>query len=266
MKLIVIGPRGGMGQLILDEACKFNELEIVGAIAPKGRDYVGQDIGLVAKTGSLLNVNVSDDLESIIDKCDVVIDFSTVENSLEVLALCLKYNKKLVNGVTGYTKQQMQLFKDASEKIPFIYAANTSKMVHLMHKVLEFLTENLKDTSDIEIIEMHSSTKLDAPSGTSLEIGHLIADKMGEDFDKIVKFGRRERRRKNEITYHSLRIGNVPSSHSVIFGSQDERLEITHHSYSFRVFARGACECALFLNEKPAGWYNVKEALGVSFK
>lgn len=266
MKLIVIGPRGAMGQLIIDEACQMDGLEVVGAIAPKNRDYVGQDIGLVAKTGSLLNINVSDNLEAIIEQCDVIIDFSTIENSLEVLDLCLKYHKKLVNGVTGYTKEQMQLFEDASNVIPFLYAANTSKMVHLVHETLKFLTQHLKDSCDIEIIEMHANTKLDAPSGTSLEIGHLIASEMNEDFDEVAKFGRRERRRKNEITYHSLRIGKTGSTHSIIFGGQNERLEITHQSYGYRVFAHGACECALYLEDKSFGWYSVKDALGVNFE
>lgn len=265
MKLIVVGVAGKMGQLIIQQALTFKEFEIVGAVGTKGRFYINQDIGLVAQAKQLLNINVSDNLEDIIEKCDIVIDFSNIENSFNVLELCVKYNKKLVNGITGYTKEQMKEFEIASKKIPFIYAANTSKSMHLIHEVIKFLTMHLKDSTDIEIIEMHSNDKVDAPSGTSLEIGHLIAETMGNDFDEIAKFGRKEKREKNEITYHSLRIGNMPSSHIVIFGNENDRIEIAQHSYNFKVFARGACECALYLKDKDAGWYDIKDALDVKF-
>ena len=136
MKVIVIGPRGKMGKLITQVAASRDDMELVGAIAPKGRDYIGKDLGTVTMTGFELGVPVTDDLESIIDFCDVIIDFSTKEMAMEVLDLAIAHKKALVCGSTGFSAEEMKRFEEAGKQIPMLYAANTSKLVNIMNKLL----------------------------------------------------------------------------------------------------------------------------------
>ena len=264
-KVIVVGPRGKMGKLITQVIANRNDLELIAGIAPKGRDYIGSDLGTAAMVGRELGVFVVDDLESVIEKCDVIIDFSTKENGMEVLNLALKYKKALVNGTTGFSAEEMQRFKDAAAEIPMLYAANTSKLVNIMNKLLELVASTVGNELDIEILEMHDQWKKDAPSGTSKEMGETMAHALGKELDEIKVHGREgvSPRVPGTIGYHSLRAGNIPSSHTVFFGGMGERLEITHHSYNWECFARGAVDCAAYLEGKAAGFYTIKDVLNL---
>ena len=265
MKVIVIGPKGKMGKLITQVAAEREDLELTAGVGPKGRDYIGADLGTVAMVGRELGVPVTDDLESVIDNCDVIIDFSTKEMAMDVLEQAVAHGKALVCGTTGFTEEEIQKFKEAAEKIPMLYAANTSKMVNVMNKLLETVVSILKDDVDIEILEMHDQWKKDVPSGTSREMGEIMAHAMGKEIGDIAVYGREKGespRVPGTIGYHSLRAGNIPSSHTVFFGGMGERLEITHHSYNWECFARGACDCAAYLADKPAGFYTIQDVLG----
>lgn len=265
MKIIVIGPRGKMGRLITTAAASRSDMELVAGIGPKGRSYIGQDLGTVAMTGSDLGVPVTDDLKSVIDRCDVIIDFSTREMAMDVLDLAIAHKKALVCGTTGFSAEEMQRFQDAAQEIPMLYAANTSKLVNIMNKLLEMVASTLKDEIDIEILEMHDQWKKDAPSGTSKEMGEIMAHALGKELSDIAVYGREGAapREPGTIGYHSLRAGNIPSSHTVFFGGIGERLEITHHSYNWECFARGACDCAAFLADKKPGFYTIKDVLNL---
>lgn len=265
MKVIVIGPRGKMGKLITQAAASGENLKLVAGVAPKGRDYIGKDLGTVAMVGRELGVPVVDDLESVIDKCDGIIDFSTKEMALEVLDLAIAHKKALVCGTTGFSADEMQRFKDAAKVIPMLYAANTSKLVNIMNKLLDLVTRTAGNDLDIEILEMHDRWKKDAPSGTSKEMGEIMAKALGKELKDIAVYGREGEtpRVPGTIGYHSLRSGNIPSSHTVYFGGIGERLEITHHSYNWECFARGACDCAAFLADKDAGYYTIQDVLNL---
>lgn len=264
-KVIVVGPKGKMGKLITQVIANRDDLELVAGIGPKGRDYIGGDLGAAAMVGRELGVPVVDDLESVIDKCDVIIDFSTKENGMEVLDLAIKHKKALVNGTTGFSAEEMQRFKDAANEIPMLYAANTSKLVNVMNKLLELVASTVGNELDIEILEMHDQWKKDAPSGTSKEMGEVMAHALGKELNEIKVHGREgvSPRVPGTIGYHSLRAGNIPSSHTVFFGGMGERLEITHHSYNWECFARGAVDCAAFLEGKEAGFYTIKDVLNL---
>lgn len=265
MKIIVIGPRGKMGRLITQVAAAREDMDLVAAVAPKGRDYIGTDFGTVALVGRELGVPVVDDLESVIEKGDVIIDFSTKENAMAVLDLAIKYKKGLVCGTTGFSPEEFARFKEAAKEIPMLYAANTSKLVNVMNKLLELVATAVGDEADIEILEMHDQWKKDAPSGTSREMGEIMAHAMGKELEDVAVYGRYGEcpRKKGTIGYHSLRAGNIPSSHSVYFGFMGERLEITHHSYDWECFARGACDCAAYLADKGPGFYTIKDVLNL---
>ena len=265
MKIIVIGPKGKMGKLITQVAASRDDMELIAGVAPKGRDYIGTDLGTVAMVGRELGIPVVDDLEKVIDACDVIIDFSTKEMGMEVLDLALAHKKGLVCGTTGFSPEEMARFKDASKEIPMLYAANTSKLVNIMNKLLELVVRTAGNDLDIEILEMHDQWKKDAPSGTSKEMGEIMAEALGKELKDIAVYGREgvSPRVPGTIGYHSLRAGNIPSSHTVYFGGMGERLEITHHSYNWECFARGACDCAAFLADKSAGYYTIKDVLNL---
>ncbi|MDY5987407.1 MAG: 4-hydroxy-tetrahydrodipicolinate reductase [Lachnoclostridium sp.] len=265
MKVIVVGPRGKMGKLITQIAASRDDMELVAGVAPKGRDYIGKDLGQAALVGYDLGVPVVDDLESVIDQCDVIIDFSTREMAMEVLKMAIAHKKALVCGTTGFSPEEFQKFRDAANEIPMLYAANTSKLVNIMNKLLEIVTKAVGDEADIEILEMHDQWKKDAPSGTSREMGEIMAHAMGKELSDIAVYGREGEcpRQKGTIGYHSLRAGNIPSSHSVYFGFMGERLEITHHSYNWECFARGACDCAAYLEGKGPGFYTIQDVLNL---
>lgn len=266
MKVIVIGPRGKMGRLITQAAASRDDLTLIAGVAPAGRDYIGSDLGTVAMVGREIGAPVVDDIEKVIDDCDVIIDFSTKEMAMTVIDAAVAHKKALVCGTTGFGPEEMQRFRDAAAEIPMLYAANTSKLVNIMNKLLELTASAAGSDLDIEILEMHDQWKKDAPSGTSKEMGEVIAHALGKELSDIAVYGREgaSPRIPGTIGYHSLRAGNIPSSHTVFFGGMGERLEITHHTYNWECFANGACDCAAYLKGKSAGYYTIKDVLHLS--
>ena len=246
------GCLGTMGQIISDLIEQQDGVELVFGI-----DKRAGEIDVLYPVFSLpKEVNLS---------CDVIIDFSTKEMAMEVLDLAIAHKKALVCGSTGFSAEEMKRFEEAGKQIPMLYAANTSKLVNIMNKLLELVTATLKDEIDIEILEMHDQWKKDAPSGTSKEMGEIMAHALGKELSDIAVYGREGEspREPGTIGYHSLRAGNIPSSHTVYFGGMGERLEITHHSYNWECFARGACDCAAYLEGKCPGFYSIKDVLGI---
>ena len=179
MKLAISAPRGKMGKLVTREALKRSgDFEIVGGIGPKGRDYIGCDMSVAAKT-DFVGANTYDDVEKVVAMSDGVVDFSTTEGAMEVARACVKYRKPLMLGTTGFTEEQMAELEECAKTIPILIAHNTSKAVNLVYEIARMLTESIGGESDIEIIEMHDNKKLDAPSGTSKELGEIIAGVRG---------------------------------------------------------------------------------------
>lgn len=264
MKLIISAPRGKMGRLITDIAAKRDGIEIVGGLGPAGREYIGEDIGKAAMIGYEVGAPVYDDIEKCIELCDCVVDFSTVEQGMLILEACKKHGKALVCGTTGFTAEQRQAFADAGKDIPVMLAANTSRMVNVMSKLLAQAAAALHETCDIEIVDYHDAKKLDAPSGTAKELGETIAHAIDVDLEEKAKYGRgpgRDPRGEKEIGFHSLRGGDTPSSHTVYFMGNGERLEITHHSINWKCFASGAVDAAQWLVEQPKGSYVISDCI-----
>ena len=261
MKVIVVGCHGQMGQPISRFVDERESMELVGGVGPVGRDYIGRDLGQVVGLGRDLGIPVVDDLASIIDQCDALIDVSSVEQCLQTLDLAVAHKKALVTASTGFTPEQFERFEAAGAEIPVIFKCNTSKMVNVMLMLVELAAKALVDETDIEIIDQHDRYKLDAPSGTAVIIGNMIAELKGTTLDELAEYGRggHGARKPGGVGFHSLRAGDITSDHKVFFGGMGERLEITHYSYSDDCFARGAVDCAAFLHGKPAGVYNIKE-------
>ena len=266
MKLIITAPRGKMASLIVADAAERDDVEIVAGIGPKGRDYIGRDIGEVAMIGKTVGAPVVDDIESVIDGADVVCDFSTVELGMEVLDACLKHRKALVIGTTGFDAGQRARLEAAAEEIPILIAANTDRMVNVMRKLLMDAAKELYEDTDIEIVDMHDNTKLDAPSGTARELIESMGEAVGVDLVDDAVYGRplgRHPREKGKVTFHAIRGGDTPSSHTVYFFGDGERLEITHHCLNWKGCAKGAVSACIWLADKPVGLYGIRESMGL---
>ena len=179
MKVIVVGCLGQMGQPVSRFVAEREGMELVGGMGPAGRDYIGRDLGQVVGLGRDLGIPVADDLSSVIDACDALIDVSSVEQCLETLDLAVAHGKALVTASTGFSPEQFERFEAAGRHIPIIFKCNTSKMVNVMLKLVEIAARALVDETDIEIIDQHDRDKLDAPSGTAVIIGNMIAELKG---------------------------------------------------------------------------------------
>ena len=266
MKLIIVAPRGKMASLIVADAAGREDIEIVAGIGPKGRDYIGKDIGEVAMIGRKAGAPVVDDLESVIDGADVVCDFSTVETGMEVLDSCLRHKKALVVGTTGFDAGQRARLEAASKEIPLMIAANTDRMVNVMRKLLMEAAAQLYDETDIEMVDMHDNTKLDSPSGTARELVESMGEAVGRDLVSDAVYGRplgRHPREKGKVTFHAIRGGDTPSSHTVYFFGDGERLEITHHCLNWKGCAKGAVNACIWMADKPAGLYGIRDSMGL---
>ena len=266
MKLIIAAPRGKMASLIAAEAAGRDDIEIIAGIGPKGRDYIGKDIGEVAMTGRSVGAPVVDDIETVIDGADVVCDFSTTELGMEILDACLRHKKALVVGTTGFTPEQKARLEAAASEIPVMIAANTDRMVNVMRKLLMDAAKDLYAETDIEIVDMHDNTKLDAPSGTARELIESMGEAVGEDLVSGAVYGRplgRHPREKGKVTFHAIRGGDTPSSHTVYFFGEGERLEITHHCLNWKGCAKGAVNACVWMADQPAGLYGIRESMGL---
>lgn len=249
IKILVTAPRGHMDSLIIEAAEKREDIKVVGAVGTPGRDYIGKDVGIVAGLGYEIGALVYDDIEEIIEECDIVVDFSTIDLSMKVLRTCIKHNKALICGTTGFSEEQTAAFFAAGEKIPMMKAANTSYVVNVMRKLLGQAAAMLGDKCKIEIIEMHSETKLDAPSGTAIE--------MAEEMAKCTPD-----KNYDDIAFHSVRAGNTPSTHQVIFGCMGEKMEISHDAYDWSCYAEGACDAITYMSGKAPGLYFMENVVG----
>lgn len=264
MRIIVVGCRGQMGRPITRFAAERDGLQVVGGVGPRGRDYIGADLGHVVGLGRELGIAVVDDLESVVAQCDGIIDATPAASGIAVLDVALRHRKALVSVGTGFTQEEHARFEAAGEVIPVIHGCNTSRMVNVMVRLVELATGALAAETDVEIIDQHDRLKLDAPSGTALRLGRMIAGIKGAPLEELAEFGRLGApRRPGGIGFHSLRAGDITSDHTVFFGALGERLEITHHAYDDDCFARGAVDCASFLAGKPAGAYSINEVFGL---
>ena len=251
MKIVVIGPGGKMGRLVVREALKRpGDFTVVGAVGNPVREYIGKDVSAAAG-GPVIGAKIYAHLEEIIAHCDGVIDFSSVEGAMEARAACVKHGKPVLLGTTGFSPEQEKAIARAGERIALSESHNTSKAVNLIYQLLRTVSLSVGAVSDIDIIDLHDNQKLDAPSGTGKTMNGIITQALAE-------IGAEK-----QIAHHSVRSGNIPSSHTVIFGMEGERIELTHHSYDFSTFAKGALDAILYLKDQPPGLYSSEEVLGL---
>ena len=258
IKTIVCGACGRMGQMIINAVLKDKDTQLVGILELGGHPMVGKDLGV----GDL---KVTDDLKSIIDDADVVIDFTNPEATIKHLEIVKEYGKRAVVGTTGLDDKQVSQLHKISEDIACVFAPNMSVGVNLLFKLVAQSAKALGDY-DVEIVEAHHNLKKDAPSGTAKKIARIIADVLGRDLDKDGVYGRHGMvgaRKKQEIGIHAVRAGDIVGEHTVTFASVGERLELVHRAHSRDTFAQGAVRAAKWVAGKPKGLYDMQDVLGL---
>ena len=263
IKLIITGIGGKVGSTILNLALKDKDFDVVGATETKDHPMVGRNI---PKGTDNINdsVIVSDDLASIINTCDVVVDFTQPEPSLEHFRIVESAKKSIIIGTTGFSKGATDEI-NAAKNARVVISPNMSVGMNLMFDVVERVTKILGNDYDIEIVEMHHKWKKDAPSGTAMKIKDVIEKALPEK-DWVEVFGRKGitgERKNEEIGIMTLRGGDVVGEHTAIFAGIGERLEVTHRAYSRENFARGALVAAKWITNQPAGVYSMKDVLGL---
>jgi 4-hydroxy-tetrahydrodipicolinate reductase len=240
--IIINGYKGRMGQMLLALAARQPELAVVG------------------------KVDQGDDMRSVIDKGQVVIDFSFHTTTAGVAALCAEKNKALVIGTTGHTKEEREQIVSLSSRMPVVFSSNYSTGVNTLFWLTRKAAEILGPAFDLEVVEMHHRLKRDAPSGTARTLAEILADVRKVQLDKEIRHGRVGivgERTASEIGMHSLRGGDVVGDHTVIFANVGERVELTHKASSRDTFASGALRAAQWVVQQKPGLYDMQDVLGL---
>lgn len=264
VKVAILGCSGRMGRNLIQAAYEHASIELVGGNVRETSSFIDFDLGELAGIGAI-GIKTSTQRSQLAD-ADVFIDFTSIETTLENISWCKAHKKALVIGTTGFSDEQVQVIKQAGKKIPLILAPNTSVGVNLMFKLLEVTAKAIGDYTDIEIFEAHHRFKKDAPSGTAVKMGQVIADSLGRDLNKVAVYGREgitEERDKETIGFATVRAGDIVGEHTAYFADLGERLEITHKASSRMTFALGAMRAAFWLSEADSGFYDMQDVLGL---
>lgn len=265
IRIGIVGAAGRMGQTLIKACVHAQGMILSAAVERKDSPAVGRDAGEVA--GLLrLDIPVQDDLARVIQDIDVLIDFTRPESTLDHLRLCREHGRRIVIGTTGFTPDQRGQIETAAAEVAVVLAPNMSVGVNLSLKLLDIAARVIGEQTDIEIIEAHHRHKVDAPSGTALRMGEVVAKALGRDLQECAVYGREgitgERDRKT-IGFATIRAGDIVGEHTVMFADEGERIEITHKASSRMTFAKGAVRAAQWLMSKETGLYDMQDVLGL---
>ncbi|MCZ6804383.1 MAG: 4-hydroxy-tetrahydrodipicolinate reductase [Proteobacteria bacterium] len=265
VKVGICGAAGRMGKTILEVCNDNDDVEIAAAIEYSGSPLLGLDAGEVAGIGKL-GVNITDDILSVADQLDVMIDFTLASSLPANVQKCVSANCKMVIGTTGLTNEDHELINSASNKVAIVFAPNMSIGVNLCFKLLEMASQVIGGDADIEIIEAHHRDKKDAPSGTAIRMGEIVAHTLGRNLKECAVYGREGitgAREKNTIGFETIRAGDIVGDHTVMFATAGERIEISHKATSRKTFANGAVRAAQWLVEKDNGLFDMQDVLNL---
>ncbi|WP_211327559.1 4-hydroxy-tetrahydrodipicolinate reductase [Umboniibacter marinipuniceus] len=264
--IAIVGAGGRMGRALISAVTESADMNLSAATARAGSSLLGVDAGELAGVGKLdVTVVSSDELAH--QQFDVLIDFSQPELSLENLRVCAEMNAAVVLGTTGFNQQQREQINHFAQRIPIVFSANMSVGVNVAHKLLAMAAQAMADDYDIEILEAHHRFKKDAPSGTALAMGEVIAETIGRDLNDVAIYGREGftgERDSETIGFATVRGGDVVGDHTVMFLGDGDRLEITHKASSRNTFAKGAIKAARWLQGQPNGLYSMSNVLGLN--
>jgi len=261
----IAGAAGRMGRTLIEACGQESNTTLTVALEHPESQVIGRDAGELAGLGSL-DVSVMADLAAVIKHFDVLIDFTTPQATLSHLTACHAARKRMVIGTTGFSAEQRDTIAQAAQDIAIVFAPNMSVGVNLTFKLLEMAAKVLGENIDIEIIEAHHRHKADAPSGTALRMGEIIAQTLGRDLSACAVYGRQGKtgeRDHQTIGFETIRAGDIVGEHTVMFADVGERVEITHKASSRMTFAKGAVRAVLWLMQKEKGLFDMQDVLGL---
>ena len=265
IKIAIAGAAGRMGQTLIQASEQTEGLQLSGAFERSGHPSIGGDCGVLA--GLETNgIALGEGVRSLGDGFDVLIDFTRPAATLENIDYCREAGRRIVIGTTGFSEDEKALIADAAEHMPIMFAPNMSVGVNLCFKLLEIAAGVLGDDVDVEVIEAHHRHKVDAPSGTALRMGEVVADVLGRDLAEDAVYGRQgitAERERRTIGFSTIRAGDIVGEHTVMFAGLGERVEITHKASSRMTFASGAMRAADWLMQRDNGLYDMQDVLGL---
>ncbi|MBE0509004.1 MAG: 4-hydroxy-tetrahydrodipicolinate reductase [Marinospirillum sp.] len=261
IKVAIMGAGGRMGRTLIQAVQDNPDVQLAAGIVEPDSSLVGVDLGELAGLGKL-GIKTSGSLEAA--DFDLLIDFTTPAVTLKSAAFCSAHGKALVVGTTGLNDSEKIELARAAEKIPLVFAPNMSVGVNVCFRLLELAAAALGDDYDVEIVEAHHRHKVDAPSGTALGMGEAVARALGRNLKEVAVYGREGQtgaRKRETIGFATMRVGDVVGDHTVVFGTEGERVEITHKASSRMTFAKGAVRAAGWLQGRSAGLYDMQDVL-----
>jgi len=264
-KIAIVGAAGRMGKTLIEATHADENCELATATVSQTSSLVGADAGELAGVGKneVTLVTSLDDAAEF----DLLIDFTTTDATMAHLDWCVAHDTAIVIGTTGFSDEQKDKIQQAGKTIPVVFAPNMSVGVNLCFKLLDMAARVLGDTVDVEVIEAHHRHKIDAPSGTALGMGEVLAKALDRDLKDCAVYGREgvtgERDRKT-IGFETIRAGDIVGEHTVMFADIGERIEITHKASSRMTFAKGAVRAANWLVGKPPSVYSMQDVLDLN--
>jgi 4-hydroxy-tetrahydrodipicolinate reductase len=260
LKIVIAGSSGRMGQVLIEAVNSAPDCVLYGALERVGSANIAKP---AIFTDGIL---ISDDVAETLRGADALIDFTRPEGTLAHLALCRKLGVNIIIGTTGFSAEQKQQITDAGKDIGVVFAPNMSVGVNLTFKLLEIAAKVLNEGYDIEVVEAHHRHKVDAPSGTALRMGEVVAEALGRDLSECAVYGREGvtgERDPSTIGFATVRGGDIVGDHTVMFAGIGERVEITHKASSRMTFAQGALRAARYLSTSGAGEFDMQDVLGL---
>jgi 4-hydroxy-tetrahydrodipicolinate reductase len=264
LNIAVAGASGRMGKMLVEAIAKAPDARLTGALDVAGSPALGQDAA--AFLGQPSGVAISSELDAGLAGARCLIDFTRPEGTLKHLAYCAEHGIAMVIGTTGFDEAGKAAISKAAEKTAIVFAPNMSVGVNVTLKLLEMAAKSFAEGYDIEIIEAHHRHKVDAPSGTALKMGEVIADALGRDLKQCAVYGREGvtgERDPSTIGFATIRGGDIVGDHTVLFAGDGERIEISHKSGSRVTYAHGALRAARFLADKKTGLYDMQDVLAL---
>lgn len=265
IRIAISGASGRMGANLIQSCDNAANTQLTVALERPGSPAEGNDAGVQAGIAAQ-HVPIQCSMETTADAFDVLVDFTRPEATLDKLAFCVEHGKAMVIGTTGFTESQKAQIAAAAQQIPVVFAPNMSVGVNVTFKLLELAARAIGETSDIEIIEAHHRNKVDAPSGTALGMGEVIASTLDWNLKDCAVYAREGitgARESNTIGFSTIRGGDIVGDHTVLFAADGERVEISHKASSRQTFSNGAIRAAQWLAGKPAGLYDMQDVLGL---
>jgi 4-hydroxy-tetrahydrodipicolinate reductase len=265
IRVAVAGAGGRMGRTLVGAVHRTEGMAVSAATETGDSGLIGVDAGEVAGIGKL-GVAIRPDLDEVLGEFDVLIDFTTPDATMHNLSLCRDARCRSVIGTTGLGPAQREALSEAAIDIALVYAPNMSVGVNLCFKLLDMAAKVMGDDVDIEIIEAHHRHKVDAPSGTALRMGEIVAAALGRDLDEVAVYGRQGHtgpRERSTIGFETIRAGDTVGEHTVWFAADGERVEISHRASSRMTFARGAVRAAAWVAGKERGQFDMQDVLGL---